>query len=127
MSTLSAPSDPTAIVQTAGTLPQRPQGAVAPTVAVKEVKSTENVETDIARFVAPTREALDVAAKQIESFVKSTNRNLNFSVDESLNVPVVRVIDPETQSVVRQIPAEETLKIAKSLEFLNSVLVRQKA
>jgi len=127
MSTLSAPNEATSVVQTAGTLPARNTAVVAPAVAVQEVKSTANTGADNARQAPPTRDQVDVAAKQIESFVKSTNRNLSFSVDESLNVPVVKVVDPETNDVIRQIPAEETLRIAKSLEFLNSVLVRQKA
>ena len=127
MSTLSAPNEATAIVQTAGSLPSRPTGVVSPTIAVKEVTSVSSTGTDNARPAPITRDAVDVATKQIESFVKSTNRNLSFSVDESASTPVVRVIDPDTQEVIRQIPAEETLKIARSLEFLNSVLVRQKA
>ena len=127
MNTVSTPTVASPVVQTAGTLPERPAGAAAPAVAVREVKSAASAGADIERRAAPTRDAVDVAAKQIESFVKSTNRNLNFSVDDSSGAAIVKVVDPETQDVVRQIPAEETLRIAKSLEFLNSVLVQQKA
>jgi len=126
MNTLPAPNDAVSVVQTAGTLPMRPAGAASAT-AVREVQGAVSAGADTGRPAPPSRESVNVAARQIESFVKSTNRNLNFSVDDSLGVPIVRVVDPETQDVIRQIPAEETLRIAKSLEFLNSVLVRQKA
>lgn len=126
MNTLPAPNEVVSVVKTAGTLPMRPAGA-ADAVAVREVSGTASAGADTARPAPPTRESVNVAAKQIESFVKSTIRNLDFSVDDSLGVRIVRVVDPETQDVIRQIPAEETLRIAKTLEFVNSVLVRQKA
>jgi len=54
-------------------------------------------------------------------------RNLNFSVDEVTGYNVVRVINPETNELVRQLPSEELLKIARNMQDLGSVLVSQKA
>jgi len=39
----------------------------------------------------------------------------------------VRVINPETNELVRQLPSEELLKIARNMKDLGSVLVSQKA
>ena len=127
MSALTTPNVAPMVVQTAGTLPEYQSSAVAPAVAVREVSETANAGADTSRYTPPSREEVAVAAKQIESFVKATNRNLSFSVDDESGVSIVKVLDPETKDVVRQIPAEETLRIAKSLEFLDSVLVQQKA
>jgi flagellar protein FlaG len=54
-------------------------------------------------------------------------RNLDFSVDKTTGYNVVRVVNPETNEVIRQLPSEELLKIAKSMESWNNVLVNQKA
>jgi flagellar protein FlaG len=54
-------------------------------------------------------------------------RNLNFSVDQATGYHIVRVINPDTNEVVRQLPSEEMLKIAQTMSHLNNVLVSQRA
>ena len=67
-------------------------------------------------------------AQQLESFVQSMGRNLSFSVDGTTGYQVVRVTNPQTGEVVRQLPSEELLKIAESMQQTgNSGLVNQKA
>lgn len=55
------------------------------------------------------------AARQIETFVRSQGRNLEFRVDDSTGVVVVRVRDAVTGEVIRQIPNEAALRIAERL------------
>jgi flagellar protein FlaG len=43
-------------------------------------------------------------------------QSLQFSIDEDSKDIVVKVIDQSTKEVVRQIPTEEALEIAKSLD-----------
>ena len=52
--------------------------------------------------------------------MKVFNTNLNFSIDKELNEVVVKVIDKDTQEVVRQIPAENLLSMAKHFEKYGS-------
>jgi len=40
---------------------------------------------------------------------------------------VVRVVNPSTGELVRQLPSDELLKIARDCERLNNVLVSQRA
>jgi len=54
-------------------------------------------------------------------------RELNFQVDGSSGKQIVRVSDPTTGEVVRQIPSEEAVQIARSLNYLQAVLVSIKA
>jgi flagellar protein FlaG len=75
----------------------------------------------------PTREVVAKAAADIQQFVQSMGRNLSFSVDEVSGYHVVRVINPSTGELVRQLPSDELLKIARDFERLNNVLVSQKA
>lgn len=53
--------------------------------------------------------------------------DLKFTVDESSGVSVVKVVDRATQELIRQIPSEEMLTIAKALDRLQGLLVRQQA
>ncbi|MBV4533617.1 flagellar protein FlaG [Pseudomonas sp. SWRI107] len=67
-------------------------------------------------------EKVKSAVSDIEKFLSSTRRNLEFSTDEESGKIVVRVIASETGEVVRQLPSEEALRIARSLSDVNSIL-----
>jgi flagellar protein FlaG len=94
---------------------------------VAKVASTEIKETSVKESSQPTKDVIAKAAQQIENFVQSMGRDLSFSVDSTTGYDVVRVTNPETGEVVRQLPSEELLKIAQSMEQTNSGLVNQKA
>ncbi|MNC76987.1 flagellar protein FlaG [compost metagenome] len=68
-----------------------------------------------------------MAVQEIEKFVQSVKRNLEFSIDETSGQVVVKVIASESGEVVRQIPSEEALKLAESLHNASSVLFDTKA
>lgn len=74
-----------------------------------------------------SREQLEQATDRVRDFVQPITRNLNFSIDKDTDQLVVKVIDTETKTVIRQIPSEEMLAIAKALDNLQGLLVRQKA
>lgn len=58
---------------------------------------------------------LQVAVSQINDYVQNLQRNLQFTVDEATGKNVVTVIDNETKEVIRQIPGEEALELARRL------------
>ena len=64
----------------------------------------------------------------ISKAIQTFSRNLEFSVDEAaVGKTVVKVVDRETGDMIRQIPSEEALAIAKALDQLQGLLIRQKA
>lgn len=71
--------------------------------------------------------SVDDAVARISDFVQVVQRDLRFSVDDATGRTVVKVIDSETDQVVRQIPADEILAIAENLEALQGVLFRGEA
>ena len=75
----------------------------------------------------PSREAVDQAARHIQSFVKSVGRSLDFSVDQSTGQTVLRVVNPDNGELIRQLPGDETLRIAKAIDYMQSMLVNQRA
>lgn len=66
------------------------------------------------------------AAEQINKFLQQFDRNLQFSVDEETGVHVVKVIDSQSSEVIRQMPTEEMLAIAKALDKLQGLLIKDK-
>ena len=94
---------------------------------VSQVVSTVIKPSNVDASSQPTREVVAKAAADIQQFVQSMGRNLSFSVDETTGYNVVRVVNPNTGELVRQLPSEELLKIARDFQRLNNVLVSQRA
>jgi flagellar protein FlaG len=62
------------------------------------------------------REALDGAVLQLNDYVQSVQRDLQFEVDNELGQTIVRVVDQKTQQVIRQMPDELALRLAEKLQ-----------
>lgn len=60
-------------------------------------------------------ETVENAIEQIRSFLRDSQRQLNFSRDEITGRTVIRVIDPASGEVIRQMPPEEILNLAAML------------
>jgi flagellar protein FlaG len=67
------------------------------------------------------------AVSRLNQYVQTLRRDLEFRVDEGTNTVVVTVVDPSTKEVIRQIPSEEVLAVAKSLEQTQGVILNTKA
>lgn len=69
----------------------------------------------------------EAVAKVKEQIQAVDSNNLDFSIDDSTGKTVVRVTDRETGEMIRQIPSQEMLDIARSMDRLQGILVQQKA
>ncbi|NPA49431.1 MAG: flagellar protein FlaG [Thermodesulfobacteria bacterium] len=67
------------------------------------------------------QEAKDVVLTVQEELAK-LNVRLVFNVDEETKEVVVKVVNPETDEVIRQIPPEELLEIRKRLDEIMGIL-----
>ncbi|WP_095110701.1 flagellar protein FlaG [Pseudomonas sp. Irchel 3E20] len=84
-------------------------------------------ETDPTTAEEPQRVALEKAVTDIREFVQATQRNLDFSIDDSTGRVVVKVIATDSGEVIRQIPSETALKLAQNLSDASSLLFQTKA
>ncbi|KMT56807.1 flagellar protein FlaG [Pseudomonas fildesensis] len=75
----------------------------------------------------PQRIALEKAVTDMREFVQATQRNLDFSIDDSTGKVVVKVIATDSGEVIRQIPSETALKLAQNLSDASSLLFDTKA
>lgn len=71
--------------------------------------------------------SLEEAVISIQNFVQSIRRDLNFSLDESSGRVVVKVTDSASGEVIRQLPSEEALRLAESLDEVRSLLFQAEA
>ena len=93
---------------------------------VSAAASAEIRPSNVNQVMQPSRETVARAAEQMQKFVSTMGRNLSFSIDGTTGHHIVRVTNPATGEVVRQLPSEEMLRIAHSLTQI-SALVNQKA
>jgi flagellar protein FlaG len=75
----------------------------------------------------PAPELMKQTAQLINKALQTFSRNIQFSVDESTGKSVVKVVDMETGDLIRQMPSQEALDIARALDRLQGMLIRQKA
>ena len=80
------------------------------------------------KAVAPEPQELQSAVSKLNDYVQNVQRTLSFSVEEDTGTTVVQVYDSETEELIRQIPAEETIKLAASIEEQTaSLLLKEQA
>ena len=111
----------------AGAVAQMPQNTAPSTNATAAKPKQPTVSPPESPSEPVSREQLDQAVKATKDFVGTINSSLDFSVDEATGSVVVKVIDKDTKEVIRQFPSEEMLSIAKALDSIKGLLVRQKA
>lgn len=73
------------------------------------------------------RKPLEEAISGIKQFAQSIQRNLDFALDDSSGRMVVKVTDSVSGDVIRQIPSEDALRLAESLEEARSLLFKAEA
>ncbi len=103
------------------------QVAKSDSEVIAQVVSTPMQGSNINEVVAPVRESIEKIAADLQKFVQSMGRDLNFSVDETTGYHVVRVVDQSTGELIRQLPSDELLKLAREFEQLQNALVSQRA
>lgn len=72
-------------------------------------------------------EQLKQAVDKIQEFTDKVANNLKFSIDEDTGKTVVKILDSQTQEVIRQFPSEEAISIARTLDKVQGLLFSDKA
>ena len=99
-----------------------PLKTASPVTTAQAVTATEQAQQPSA-----SKEQINKAVQEINKTIQATSQNLEFSVDHDSSMVVVKLIDQQTKQVLRQIPTQEVLEIAKSLDKLQGLLIKQTA
>lgn len=96
------------------------QEALSSGTAIAGVAPPPPAQVDQAQAKEKSRvidpEEVGRAVSQLNDFVQNVQRDLQFEVDQELGRTIVRVVDQETQKVIRQIPDEVALRLAENLQ-----------
>ena len=76
---------------------------------------------------AQGKEELADALKSINTALQDRSPGLEFSIDRDSDRSVVKVVDRDTQEVIRQMPSREAIDIAKALDKLHSIMAKATA
>ncbi len=88
---------------------------VVPAQSVSKVENGSKAEQAQSRNEA-LRDGIDEAVSQLNEYAQNVQRDLQFEVDSERGETIVRVVDQETQKVIRQIPDELALRLAENLQ-----------
>jgi flagellar protein FlaG len=98
-----------------------------PSTAAAARSSAPLAKAEAAERAAPGKESLQQALGSINEVLKDRAPGLEFTFDKDDAQLVVKVVDKDTNEVIRQMPSREALEIAKALDKLQSLLARQTA
>jgi flagellar protein FlaG len=95
--------------------------------AVSKVASVPLPKTNVRESGQEVRDAAETAMKDIQHFISSQERSVRISKDETSGHMIVQLVDPDTGEVIRTLPSEELLRLARSFEMLGNKMVHQVA
>lgn len=95
--------------------PQRAQPAPARPTSARRQQGT-----------LPTLD-LGAAVESLNRNLRQEARDLHFSVDSSTGKTVVRLVNTDTGEIVRQMPSEEALEIARAIDHSIGLILNEKA
>jgi flagellar protein FlaG len=100
-----------------------PQEHIVDQTAVRNVQHAQGNERE--NFVSA--QELDAAAKDMERITLALNKQLRFTVDRQTDEVVVKVIDPETDKVIKELPPEELQRLHRQLKEMIGLLIDETA
>lgn len=88
-------------------------------VTAQDVKKQQEVKAEEKSSKQDTSEIdVEKEVQNLQEFSKLQGWTVNFSVEKDLEQVVIKVMDAETKSMIRQIPSEELLAISKRIKDL---------
>ncbi len=72
-------------------------------------------------------EVIQKILEEIRRKLDYLNKYLKIEIDDQLEIPVVKIIEKETNKVIRQIPPEYLLELMKRIDLMLGVLLNERA
>lgn len=86
------------------------------TAATSRAQEAQKVSAPEQEKAEPSAEELKQITEELQRRVSLVAPELHFSVDKESGKSVVKIMDPSTKEVIRQIPSEEMLKLSQSID-----------
>lgn len=100
------------------------QGSSAAAPASAEAKPAVKMPEKARLTLDPeqSRKQLQEAIQMLNERMQKTSQQLNFKMDEVLDIPVVTVRSTATGEVIRQIPNETVIHVAHNIDAIKGLL-----
>jgi flagellar protein FlaG len=99
--------------------------------AAKPIRDgNSRVEADLktsSPAATPTKEKVEQAAARVKDVLRGTTSRLEIEVDPDVHKVVIKILNGESGEIIRQIPAQELLDLAKHLEEPKGLLIQEQA
>lgn len=114
-------------MQAMAAAPARTQSESTAKVETRPENVQQNAKPQEQAQRVPSAGELQKALEEVEKAVAPMAQSLQFSLDKDSGKTVVKVMDTDTNEVIRQIPSEEVLAISKAVDKLKGLLLKQQA
>jgi flagellar protein FlaG len=105
----------------------KPQAtATAVPAANLEAALTPIKKAEIKVDIQQSQQNLQASLDHLNQVMRDGGRNIGFSIDHSLNGPVITVRKDDTGEVIRQIPNAAAINVAHSIDALKGLLLNAK-
>jgi len=103
--------------------------AASPVRPVAEVSAKPVLPAEASRQTerVPDSTELGNVVADLNKVAQANAQGVRFSIDEDTGRTVVKVVDTQTDQVLRQIPSVEALKLWRSMEQMQGAMLRDKA
>ena len=101
--------------------PVQENSAVEPSPGDKNRVGVENVDGK------PSKESVEKTLVKVNELAKSLSRKLSFSYDDRIEKIIVKVMEGDTEKIIRQIPPEEMIRLSLRMDAVMGMLINQSA
>ena len=105
--------------QSAGSKPVATAAKPSEVSTKKVAADIEKVRNEASQAIALSANEVKQAAESLRLNVKRVEPALKITVDYAVDIPVVTVVDQGSNQVIRQIPNEEVVALARFMESQN--------
>jgi Uncharacterized flagellar protein FlaG len=91
------------------------------------------LQREVDQQVQDTKEKSDVKPEELQRLIEEVKRKfdmlskyLKIDIDQELEIPVVKIMERDTNRVIRQIPPEYLLELMKRIDQLLGLLMERK-
>lgn len=101
--------------------------STSPNPTVKTSTPVELPSRAVRSVSAPTTEQIKDALDQLNKALKTMSNGVQFALDDETQIRIAKLVDTQTNEIIRQFPAQELIDLAKALDKLHGSLIQQKA
>jgi flagellar protein FlaG len=94
---------------------------------LKEQTEQGNAPTKAEKDRAAGDRVAEQIANGLNDLVQELHRELRFTVDRESGDTIIKVVDQDTDEVVRQIPSEEMVRLRKHLDEVSGIIFQDSA